>query len=72
MVAVAGMAGCAPRLARLKDPVLVTRRSPEVWKARFETTQGVIIVQVARVRRHNKIAPQNQSLAGESLFRAAD
>ena len=48
LVAVAAMAGCSPRLVKLKDPVLVTRRSPEVWKARFETTQGVFIVQVAR------------------------
>jgi peptidyl-prolyl cis-trans isomerase A (cyclophilin A) len=44
----AAMAGCAPRLARLKDPALVARRSPTVWKARFETTQGRFVVQVAR------------------------
>jgi peptidyl-prolyl cis-trans isomerase A (cyclophilin A) len=48
LVAAAAMAGCAPRLVKLKDPVLVTRRSPEVWKARFETTQGVFVVQVVR------------------------
>ncbi len=44
----AAMAGCAPRLVNLKDPVLVARRSPVVWKARFETTQGVFVVQVVR------------------------
>ncbi|MBE0659452.1 MAG: peptidylprolyl isomerase [Bryobacteraceae bacterium] len=42
------MAGCAPRLARLREPALIMRRSPVVWKARFETTQGRFVVQVAR------------------------
>lgn len=44
----AALAGCAPRLARLKEPALVWRRSPEVWKARFETTQGDFVLQVVR------------------------
>ena len=48
LLAATALAGCAPRLARLKDPVLVSRRSPEVWKARFETTQGDFVVQVVR------------------------
>ena len=48
LAAAAAMAGCAPRLAKLREPALVTRRSPEVWKARLETTQGVFTVQVVR------------------------
>ena len=48
LAAAAALAGCAPRLARLKEPALITRRSPVVWTARFEATQGRFVVQVAR------------------------
>ncbi|HPT28136.1 MAG TPA: peptidylprolyl isomerase [Bryobacteraceae bacterium] len=48
LVCAAALAGCAPRLARLKEPSLAARRSPEVWKARFQTTQGNFVVQVVR------------------------
>lgn len=48
LVSAAALAGCAPRLAKLKEPALVSKRSPEVWRARFETTQGIFVVQVVR------------------------
>jgi peptidyl-prolyl cis-trans isomerase A (cyclophilin A) len=42
------LAACAPRHAHLTQPALFTQRAPEVYRVRFETTQGPFVMQVTR------------------------
>lgn len=42
------LAACAPRYARLTQPALFTQRAPEVYRVRFETTQGPFVMEVIR------------------------
>jgi cyclophilin family peptidyl-prolyl cis-trans isomerase len=39
---------CAPRYSHLTQPALLSRKAPETFRARFETTQGVFVIEVTR------------------------
>src|SRR6187549_2296596 len=40
--------GGGPDLAKLKNPAALTEKAPEIYKARFETTKGPIVITVHR------------------------
>ena len=47
-VVVCLLAGCGPRYGLLTAPARYARQAPEKYKARFETTKGVFVIEVTR------------------------